>query len=190
MIINGKYIRLRTIEVQDADITLRWRSYERAKHLNKGAETVQEQESWIKSRPENEVNFIIELKDGNPLGMISLVDIDHANKRAESARFLIGEEEKCQGVPVAAEAMLLLYEHAFSSLKLNKVYGYILNTNKMMIKWQKFLGMKLEGVWREHFWVDNKPIDASLMGILASEFYENALEKFNLLIKMNNKGEK
>lgn len=58
-----------------------------------------------------------------------------------SGRFLIGEEQLCEGKPIAFEAMLLLYELAFVKLDLDEVFGFIHKDNKLMIKWQKIMGM-------------------------------------------------
>ena len=50
--------------------------------------------------------------------MLSLIGIDRVNAHAESARFLIGEEDAVKGIPVAVEAMKLLYALACDELGL------------------------------------------------------------------------
>ena len=72
MIFNGKITRLRPITIDDAEITLKWRLSERAKLLQRGAKTIDEQRTWIASKLKTgELNFIIECKD-KPVGMIAL----------------------------------------------------------------------------------------------------------------------
>ena len=85
----GTYVDLRPISVDDAALTLRWRHADRARYLNKVSKTVEEQSRWIKSRPLSEYNFIIQLKAGTPVGMLSLVGVDHDNHHAETGRVLI-----------------------------------------------------------------------------------------------------
>ncbi len=114
--------------------------------------------------------------------MISLIAIDEKNKRAESARFLIGDEESAKGIPVAVEAMKLLYDHAFITMGLERVYGTIASDNKLMIKWQKYLGMVEEGRLRNHYFISDKFQDAVCLGILASEYQKIALPKMKTLI--------
>lgn len=180
----GEYVNLRQLTLEDALITLTWRSSARAGLLNRGATTLQEQAKWIASRSNKEINFIIELKDKTPVGMLSLVDIDDANKRAESARFLIGDEKSVKGIPVAVESMKLLYELAFNTLSLERIYGTIASENTLMIKWQKYLGMKEEGRLRNHYFINNSFQDAVCLGILSKEFKEVALPKMKTLISM------
>jgi len=182
--IAGEYINLRLLCKNDAEITLRWRQSDRASLLNKGAESLKQQAQWILARPESELNYIIETKDKKPIGMISLIAIDKVNRRAESARFLIGNREVAKGIPAAVEAMKLLYEIAFYELKLLRVHGLVVQSNQPMLIWQKYLGMKQEGILRSHFVFNGVVQDAICVGILAEEFEEVALPKMKLLIKM------
>ena len=178
----GRWVNLRLINESDAAVTLRWRLKDRAKFLNAGTSTVKEQVDWIKSRPLNEFNYIIEIKSGEPVGMLSLIDIDSKNLHAETARFLIGEEDLVKGIPAAVEAMKLLYQVAFDKLNLKRLYGTVASRNKLMIKWQKYLGMKEEGALRQHYFINNEWQDAIVLGLLYNEYHEYSLPKMNRLI--------
>lgn len=175
---------MRPIETGDAEVTLQWRLGNRAKLLNRGAETVEEQRSWIQSRPSSELNFVIETWKSQPVGCIALIDINFVHRRAESARFLIGDEEASRGLPIAVEAMKLLYEVAFDQLKLLRVYGVIAEENTLMLKWQKYLGMKEEGRLRRHSYINGRFQDHVAVGIFDSEFHEVALPRMNGLIAL------
>ena len=181
--IEGDFVILRPISPEDAEITLRWRQSDRSSLLNAGAQTVEQQRQWIASRGQSEINYMIQLKSGQPVGMLSLIAIDLANSRAESARFLIGENDLVKGIPAAVEAMKLLYDLAFKKLKLNRVYGTIAEDNTLMIKWQKFLGMNEEGRLRKHYFIQEKFQDAVCLGILADEYETQALPKMKLLMR-------
>ena len=183
-LLKGQHIVLRKLDVKDAEITHRWRHSQRANLLNQSHTTIETQAGWIASRPLSEINYIIETKDGTPVGMLSLVAIDTANARAESARFLIGEEEKVKGIPAAVEAMQLLYELAFKTLSLHKVYGTVAAENHLMIKWQKYLGMKEEGRLREHYFINEHFQDAVCLGILKSEYETTTKSRMKALVKM------
>jgi diamine N-acetyltransferase len=181
-VLTGSFVALRPLEPGDAEITLQWRQSARAALLRAGAETAEQQRAWIASRPDTERNFIIELRDGRPVGMLSLVDIDHVNRRAESGRFLIGEEDAVRGVPAAVESMLLLYQLAFDELGLERIYGIVAADNRRMIKWQRYLGMQEEGRLRQHLFIDGRPCDVVCLGLLAAEYHSVARPSMTALI--------
>ncbi len=181
-VLRGEFINLRPLVISDAALTFGWRQSQRASLLNKGAESVEQQAQWIASRPASELNFVIELKDGRPVGMLSLTSIDRVNSRAESSRFLIGEEAAVQGVPVAAEAMLLLYELAFDRLGLHRVYGTVAGDNVRMIKWQLFMGMTQEGRLQDHYFINGHFQDAVCLGLLESNFRRVALPRLKAMV--------
>lgn len=178
----GEFINLRALGVEDAEITLGWRNVDRARHLNAVNSSLVEQKKWIENRPRSELNFIIEMKDSRPIGMLSLVGIDLVNKHAESGRFLIGDEEAAKGIPAAVEAMKLLYELAFDRLGLVRIFGTIASGNPLMIKWQKYLGMMEEGCMRNHYFIDGKWQDAVVLGLLADEARTRSIPRMNALI--------
>ncbi len=151
--------------------------------LNRGAATVDDQRAWIATRPDSELNFIIALASGRPVGMLSLVAIDTVNRRAEPARFLIGEPEAVRGIPAAVEAMLLLYRLAFDELGLHRVYGTVADGNALMVKWQLFLGMREEGRLREHYLIGGRFCDAICLGMSEDEYQTVALPRMSALVR-------
>jgi diamine N-acetyltransferase len=186
--IKGRFVDLRLLNVADAEITFGWRQGPRARYLHSGAITVEEQRLWIASRPNtdlvSEYNFIIERKDGRPLGMVSLSNIDFVHRHAEPGRFLIGDEEAAQGLPAAVEAMKLLYELAFDTLRLTRVFGTVAERNHPMIKWQKYLGMREEGRQRKHLFIDGEFQDAICFGLLEEEYRALTLPRMQKLISL------
>jgi diamine N-acetyltransferase len=182
--LRGEYVDLRPVGEEDAEITLRWRQSARARLLNAGAQSVQEQARWIAARPANEYNFIIALKDGSAVGMLSLIGVNDISRHGETARFLIGQEEAVRGIPAAVEAMKLLYQFAFEQLKLRRIFGNVTADNMLMVKWQKYLGMKEEGRMREHYFINGKFQDAILLGLLEDEYRNESLPRMNALIRV------
>jgi RimJ/RimL family protein N-acetyltransferase len=178
----GEYVNLRQLTVADAEITLSWRMSDRSRNLTAVKSNLNEQRNWIRNRPVSETNFIIELKDNYPVGMLSLVCIDFVNKRAETGRFLIGDEIAVKGVPAAVEAMKLLYMFAFDEIGLLRVYGTIASDNTRMIKWQKYLGMKEEGRMRKHYFINGRWQDAVILGLLVDEARSTSIPRMNGLI--------
>ena len=180
--IKGEFVNLRPLLVSDAELTYNWRHAARAKFLNQGAASVEQQASWIASRPASEFNFVIELKSGLAVGMVSLTGIDAINQHGESGRFLIGDEDAVKGAPVAVEAMKLIYELAFDQLGLIRICGTVAAENNLMIKWQKYLGMKEEGRLRNHLYLNGQFQDAIFLGLLVDEYRKVTLPRMNFLI--------
>lgn len=178
----GQYVNLRPLTPDDADHTFAWRQGTRASLLNQGAQTVEQQRQWIIKRPSGEYNFIIETRQQRPIGMLSLTAIDPGNRTGEPGRFLIGDEPAAAGLPAAAEAMKLLYEFAFDALELRRVWGLVSSENRLMIKWQTFLGMTREGLLRQHLFLNDRLQDAIVFGLLVSEYRSVTLPRLESLI--------
>lgn len=185
-LISGEFIELRKLKAGDAEITMKWRNSARASMLNKASSSLEEQIAWIARRPDSEQNYIIQTRKGLPVGMLSLINIDLEHLRAESGRFLIGDEEAVKGIPAAVESMKLLYDLAFKYYKLQRVYGTVASDNTLMIKWQKYLGMKEEGRLRRHYFIDGRFQDAVCLGILAEEYEKDAKPRMMALMKISN----
>jgi RimJ/RimL family protein N-acetyltransferase len=115
--------------------------------------------------------------------MLSLVGINSVNRHAETARFLIGDEKAVRGIPVAVEAMKLIYAYAFNDLSLMRLFGTVASGNSLMVKWQKYLGMKEEGCMRNHYFVDGRWQDAIVLGLLVDEYRNQSLPRLNALIE-------
>lgn len=180
----GQFISLRAITSNDAAMTLRWRAASRARYLNTGATTQQEQADWIAARPTTEYNFIIELAGSTPVGMIALTHIDPINRNAIPGRFLIGEEKVVRGVPVAAEAISMVYALAFDELAMHRIHGTVAEDNHLMIKWQKYIGMREEGRLRDHYFINGRFQDAVCLGLLEVEYREMVIPRLRALMRL------
>ena len=87
-------------------MTFEWRNLDRASSLGGAPKDIESQVEWISTRPESESNFIICLASNDiPVGMISIIDINHHHGTVQTSRFLIGEEKLVAGLPIAVEAM-------------------------------------------------------------------------------------
>lgn len=125
----------------------------------------QAQQSPVDSR---QIQWVIERRDGTPLGLAALVDIDFRSSRAEG---LIGFPEK-QSSFVAIEASWLILEFVFCTLQLNRLYAYVYGENPYALSYISNLGFQHEGVLREH--VRNPEtgqlMDLHLSALLRKEF--------------------
>jgi RimJ/RimL family protein N-acetyltransferase len=170
MILKGKLVALRPITIKDAEITFRWRQEERAIFLQRGAQTVKEQRTWILSRDKaSELNFIIECQRVT-VGMIALLDIDQRNKKAVLGRLLIGEKEKVGRKPVFFETELLLFDYAFDQLRLHKIQGEVMEDNITMIRSRLYLGYRQDGILRDHYIFEGVYKNAILFSLLEKDY--------------------
>ena len=78
--INGRYVNLRDVELSDATFILALRTNEKkAKFLSKTENNLDKQVNYLKryKQLENEWYFIIENKKHEPLGTVSIYNIDY-----------------------------------------------------------------------------------------------------------------
>lgn len=171
MILQGTFTTLRPLAMEDAEITLRWRLSPRARFLQRGARTVDEQRAWIAAAlaRQGELNFIIEHR-GAPVGTISLTDINSVHKTAILGRELIGEEQTTRQTPVAFESELLVCDYVFDKLRFHKIYGDVMEDNSNMIRARRYLGYKQDGVLRDHYIFDGVYKSAIALSLLEDEY--------------------
>jgi RimJ/RimL family protein N-acetyltransferase len=184
----GKLVTLRPLVIEDAAITLRWRLSKRARFLQRGAQTEEEQRAWIASKDRTgELNFIIEFK-GEPVGMTALHEISQQNRSAIMGRLLIGEAEKVGSAPVFFETEVLLCDYAFGQLKLHKLYGEIMEDNIGMIRTRLYLGYKQDGFLRDHFIFNGSYKGAIVVSLLEDEYRTVCRPKLVRLIALPSGG--
>jgi len=171
VILKGKHVTLRPITVADAETTLKWRLSDRAKFLQRGAQSIQEQENWIGGslNKTNETTFIIEY-DSKPVGMIAVCEINKTHNHCVYGRLLIGEKETAATAPVAFESELLICDYIFNELKMHKLYGDMLEENTEMVKFRKYLGYKFEGMQRDHYLINGEYKNILFVSLLDSEY--------------------
>jgi RimJ/RimL family protein N-acetyltransferase len=170
LILEGQFVTLRPLTVDDAEITLRWRNGPRGLYLQRGAQTVEEQRTWIANHAgDDELNFIIEYT-GRPVGMIALVRINPRHKTAELARLLIGEPAIVASAPVVFETELLIGDYVFETLGFHKLYGDIMQDNQAMIQTRLYLGYKQDGVFRDHYIFSGVYKSTIIVSLLEDEY--------------------
>lgn len=173
MILKGKLSKLRPIEISDAEITLKWRLSDRAKFMQLGAKTVKEQETWISNslQKDNEITFVIEFND-IPVGMFAVCNINKLYRHCSIERLLIGEKELVENYPIAYESELLLCDYIFNVMNMNKINGDIMEDNKDMIKFRKYLGYSFDGILRDQYIINGKFKDTLLVSMLKVEYFK------------------
>lgn len=111
---------------------------------------------------------IVLKKNNMHIGNIALQNIDHLNRKAELA-ILLGNK-KYWNKGYSKEAAVLIIEHGFRALNLNRIYCGTFVKNLAMQKLAQYLNMKKEGLRRSDLYKDGSFVDVVEYGVLVSEF--------------------
>ena len=137
------------------------------RHVNQTIKTVTE---YIDKFYEDHESYIwgIYSKEDKLIGTVNLQGIDRYHKLAELG-LMIGNTDYW-GKSASEEAVSLVLDFAFDTLKLNRVAGGSYSTNIGMNFTFKRLGFTREGVIRKVFLEGDKYIDGYRWGILSDEW--------------------
>ena len=144
MILFGKNINMRTVQVEDAEFIFEMRqNQDKTKYLSKVTGTVESQKEWIKSykQRENEKKefyFVIELKDSEKLGLVRMYDFQ--NESFCWGSWLIKENAP---KTTAIESALQIYEFAFYKLNFSKSHFEVQKGNDKVIAFHQRFGAKI-----------------------------------------------
>jgi RimJ/RimL family protein N-acetyltransferase len=117
---------------------------------------------------ENRVDFMVETLDQIPIGITGLIDIDSKNKTSQ-CYCVIGEKEYwARGL--GTEIHSVLFQWAFQSNHIEKIWADIRTNNPAIFKVVEKLGFKIEGTLRREKIVDGQRIDLYRIGLLHDEF--------------------
>lgn len=128
---------LRRITEDDLEIIMNWRMSENVtRFMNTNPIlTLEGQKKWLNSleKDNKSRNWLIEV-DGNPAGIINLIDINW-NKGNTSWGYYIGEE-KLRSLNLAISLEMSLYDYCFDILGFKEIHNEVFKCN--------------EGVWKLH----------------------------------------
>lgn len=133
--------------------------------------TIDDAHTWLKYQAEQFENdqaynyAIIRREDNLLIGVIGI-----SNERANRGElgYWIGEPYWNQGF--ASAAANLLIEYAFTDLNYNRIYARYISSNLASGRVMEKVGMKFEGVLREHEIKNEKYVDITLYAILKTEY--------------------
>jgi [ribosomal protein S5]-alanine N-acetyltransferase len=109
------------------------------------------------------------LKDGHRhIGNAALLQIDLISRSSEFA-IVIGEMD-CWGKGYSKQVTRLIFDHAFFTLNLNRLYCGTFETNIAMQRLAKYLGMEEEGRRRNAAFKNNEYLDIIEYGLLREEY--------------------
>jgi diamine N-acetyltransferase len=181
----GDFIILRKVEVCDAEDIFNWRSGHSGRFLHHpDGYSIAMQQAWIKSRNDKEINYIIEDKNTlEKVGMISIYQVNIADKVAEVGRLLLSDIYLTKSNPYGLEALSICYDYVLNKMQYRKITGTIAAINTNMLKLQLFLGMKQEGLLAKHAFINNQYTDIHILSIFNDQFNNVYIKKIKFLLK-------
>jgi ribosomal-protein-alanine N-acetyltransferase len=180
--IKGEKIHLRSLESRDVFDSC-W-----AQWFDDEETTFYMQQHYYPNSKEKQLNFfeseiknnvqkcqlgICSAEDNSLIGMVSLQNIDHLNRKAEFS-IVIGEKDKRRS-GLSREALLLILRHGFDALNLRKIYS-----GTLIEAWAKSLcddlGFVSEGTLKEDVFKHGRYWDVHLVALFEDvyrEFHES-----------------
>lgn len=122
----------------------------------------------ILNNPNSKSYIILDIKTNNPIGIISLVNIDWKNRNAECI-IDIGEKDYW-GQGFGKESLSLILQYAFLELNLNRVGLKVFSFNERAISLYTSLGFKKEGEIRQNIFRNGNWHNIIFMGLLSEEY--------------------
>ncbi len=102
------------------------------------------------SNSNENIEFIIRnIEDDQPIGFISLNDIDFRNRKCEMGVGIMSYQSRGKGY--GSEAISLVLEYAFNQLNIRKIILEVLEHNEQGIHVYEKLGFKREAEFKEEF---------------------------------------
>ena len=148
MIIEGKNIIMRTVEVEDARFIFDMRQNEaKTKYLSKINGTIEDQKEWIREykKRENENKefyFVIGSKDNEKLGLVRMYDFkDIKDKKSFCWGSWIIKDDAPK--TTAIESALQIYEFGFGKLNFDMSHFDVRKANDKVIAFHKRFGAKI-----------------------------------------------
>ncbi len=173
--IAGKKTRLRALEKSDLAKVWEWVNDEEVMWFwgePCNTQSLAEVEQWFGRLQEaagySSKQFIIERKEGTPIGRIFYEYLDIKHRRAEVG-MQIGEKEYW-GRGYGTDAMITFLDYLFNELGLHRVYLRLQSYNTRALKCYEKCGFTQEGILRHNSFTRGEYYDDVAMGILRDEF--------------------
>jgi RimJ/RimL family protein N-acetyltransferase len=156
----------------DADFVIALRSDDRFGKWFYSRVTRESHRQFVKvaaDRPE--LNWVME-RDGTPIGVSSLYNVDWANRKAECGRIVSLD-------PRAFHLNWLVSAVVGEAIGLNRLYLETLEQNSIIARGVERLGMTREGLLRHHVVREGQPLNVLVYGMTRDQWDTNKQKLFD-----------
>ncbi len=173
MIIKAGSVTLRAIEREDMELL--WKmindpSIERMTGATPFPVSKDRQMRWFENYDQQkDLRCMIEINGGATIGMIMLTDIDYKNGTAQLHEKTMAAAEDRRPNDVY-DAMMGFINYAFTELRLNCLYGTVIENNLLSRKMALKCGLKEEGVLRQRLFKNGKYCNVVANSVLREDF--------------------
>jgi|SaaInlStandDraft_5_1057022.scaffolds.fasta_scaffold11389_2 [ribosomal protein S5]-alanine N-acetyltransferase len=121
------------------------------------------------NKPSESTLFGVFLKsDDKPIGNIRLFNFHKVHMRAELSFLFYDSDEWGKGY--ATEAIEAVIKYAFDILNLHRIYADYYEVNIASERVFSKLGFQIEGVYKDHFWLEDRFVDSVRVAKLTDTF--------------------
>lgn len=174
----NKTVGFREFEKRDVDFVLRCKNDDELNRLIVGESrhfSKEDAEEWVKGCQGNHDSYrfwaICTLDASRDIvGWVSIADIDMHNKSASTHSIVIGDRNYNDGF-AWIESILFLFEYAFETLGINRLYGCSLVGHPISNKIGDIMFMQKEGIMREAIFKNGRFYDLLYNAILRKEYF-------------------
>lgn len=186
MELTGKIVKLRAIELADADFLRSMINSQGIEAMTTGScfpVSDEKQMEWIRNRDEQkDLKLMIQIIGGETIGMVSVESIDWKNRTAGASIKIGTIDGRVEND--AYEACLLTLHYCFHELNLHSVTSELLSNNHLSKKLNKKCGFVEEGILRERIYKKGRYHDVVRLSILRSEF-EQSYTAYKKILSIN-----
>lgn len=142
---------LRKLTENDLEVLMNWRMREdiSSTMFTDVKLTLDGQKKWFEGieKDSTQIRWII-FADDIPIGSMYLTNIDYQNRRCESGWFVA--EKSHRSLQLAMALQQNSFDFAFDVINLNRIYGYVIDTNLYVVRLLKLCGIQEEGILKQH----------------------------------------
>lgn len=179
--VTGNTVILRELQIEDGPQIIEWRNdLVLGKYLGRDKATLEEHNHFFERycQKDNDYYFVAETKGaGQRIGTAAIYDVDYTAKNAEFGRLLVCEEHRLKAFEIA----FLSLRFAFEELKLHKVYCQVQDGNQKALKFDRAIGFKQEGLFKQHYFDGHDLVDVYFLGMFKEDYLQTK-ERFKRLM--------
>ena len=165
----GEMGHLRQIREDEVELMLEWRNAPSVRMHMYNQDEIPRQihfDWWERTKQQDDCQYFMYENDQTPLGIVAFNSINR--KQANSSWAFYAATDAPRGTGSQMEFLAL--DHAFGVLNLHKLHCEVLSSNRAVVRLHEKFGFRIEGVFREQFFLREEFIDIIRLGILRAEW--------------------